>query len=339
MINSYDTSNKLAIDTKSISDIRFKAKHNADQALRDTAQQFEALFLNMLLKSMREALPKNGLFDSQQTQFYTQLMDQQLAQSMSSKGNGIGIADMMVKQLTRINSSPEQLESNISQTEGILSSLNLNNNLLAVPAGHPNDISSQLWSGASALNNSDKTLFEAFNIEFKELDSATQINSSSPQPQNHKSNDFINTLLPHAKLASQSTGIPPHFMLAQAALESGWGKHEIRYADKSPSFNLFGIKAGENWKGNSIEVVTTEYINGVPQKMIEKFRAYNSYAEGFHDYAKLLLNNPRYAEVLNAQDAKTFATGLQRAGYATDPAYADKLIRILNSTALNKETI
>lgn len=339
MINSYDASNKLAIDTKSISDLRLKAKHNSDQALRDTAQQFEALFLNMLLKSMREALPKNGLFDSQQTQFYTQMMDQQLAQSMSSKGKGIGIADMMVKQLTRINGSSPQLESNISKTAEILSSLNVNNKLPFVPAGHPNDVSNQLWPGTSVSNNFDRILSETFNIEFKELDSAARVNNSFPQSQNHKSSEFINTLLPHAKLASQSTGIPPHFMLAQAALESGWGKHEIRHADKSPSFNLFGIKAGENWKGNSIEVVTTEYVNGVPQKMIEKFRTYSSYAEGFHDYAKLLSNNPRYAEVLNTQDAKTFATGLQRAGYATDPAYADKLMRILNSTALNKETI
>ena len=141
----------------------------------------------------------------------------------------------------------------------------------------------------------------------------------------------------HAEAASQATGIPAHFMIAQAALESGWGRHEIRHADNRPSFNLFGIKAGENWKGPVVETVTTEYINGVPQKMVEKFRAYNSYAEGFQDYANLLLNNPRYAAVLKNQDAAAFAQGLQQAGYATDPMYADKLIRIINSSSIRQQ--
>lgn len=146
--------------------------------------------------------------------------------------------------------------------------------------------------------------------------------------------DFIDRLLPHAKVASQEVGIPAQFMLAQAALESGWGKHEIRRADNSPSHNLFGIKAGANWKGDVVEAVTTEFINGAPQKVVEKFRAYSSYAEGFSDYAKLLSDNPRYAKVLNASEPSTFAFGLQRAGYATDPMYAEKLLRIMKSDSL-----
>jgi flagellar protein FlgJ len=134
----------------------------------------------------------------------------------------------------------------------------------------------------------------------------------------------------HAEEASRATGIPAKFMLGQAALESGWGKREIKGRDGSNSHNLFGIKAGANWTGKTVEVATTEYVNGVPQKRMEKFRAYDSYADSFKDYAKLLASNPRYEKVLaSAGDASSFAQGLQRAGYATDPHYARKLTNII----------
>lgn len=337
MIISPDTSSKLAIDAKSIDDLHLMAKQNPDEALQKAAQQFEGLFMHMLLKSMREATPKDGLFDSQQTQFFTQMYDQQLAQHISTKG--IGIADMMVQQLTRANNSIKP-ETSISQTDAILSTINSINNSSLVTDGHPNDKSRQLWPNAQVSSNVTSMPANKFNSPIDELMAAAQMGSTQLNKSFSHSTDFIDKLLPHARAVSQSTGIPPHFMLAQAALESGWGKHEIRHADNSPSYNLFGIKAGANWKGDVVETVTTEYINGVPQKMVEKFRAYSSYAEGFNDYAKLLSDNPRYAKVLESNDAAAFANGLQRAGYATDPMYADKLIRILNSEALqNRELI
>ncbi|PTQ78312.1 flagellar protein FlgJ [Nitrosomonas oligotropha] len=335
MVISPDISSKLAVDAKSVDDLHLMAKKNPDEALQKVAQQFEALFMNMLLKSMREATPKDGIFDSQQTQFFTQMHDQQLAQKISTKG--IGIADMMVQQLSRNNKSIEP-QTSISQTNNILSTINSNQQAPLIEGMHPNDKSGQLWSV-------HRTPFNAV-MSAGKIDSAIegltapiqgdiQKKSAPSQPAN-----FIDKLLPHAKTASESTGIPPNFMLAQAALESGWGKHEIRHADNSPTHNLFGIKAGANWKGDVVEKTTTEYINGVPQKAIEKFRAYSSYAEGFNDYAKLLMDNPRYAKVLNSTDAATFANGLQRAGYATDPMYAEKLMRILNSEKLqNREFI
>ena len=145
--------------------------------------------------------------------------------------------------------------------------------------------------------------------------------------------------MPHANEASQTTGIPARFMLGQAALESGWGKRELRGTDGTPSHNLFGIKAGAGWKGPVVEAVTTEYVNGVARKSVEKFRAYPSYADAFRDYANLLRSNPRYAGVLaqaaQGIDAEGFAHGLQRAGYATDPNYADKLSRIIRGTQLS----
>lgn len=329
MIISPDLSSKLAVDTKSLDDLHRIVKRDPDQALHKAAQQFEALFMNMLLKSMRDATPKDGLFESQQTQFFTEMYDQQLAQQLSKRG--IGIANILVKQLGR-NSDPITSQSTISQTDAILSSLHTINQSSLVKNGHPNDKSEDLWLDAlSSMASkpsaySEKSTNEIFNNPVE----------NDPQLRNppNSSTNFIEILLPHAITAAQSTGIPPHFMLAQAALESGWGKHEIRYADNSPSYNLFGIKAGANWKGDVVETVTTEYINGVPQKSVEKFRAYSSYAEGFHDYARLLMDNPRYAKVLQSTDAVSFANGLQRAGYATDPKYAEKLIRILNSERL-----
>lgn len=283
----------LAVDVQSVDKLRLQAKQSPDKALKEVAQQFEVLFMNMMLKSMREATPKDGMFDSEQTKFYTSMLDMQYAQSLSAKG--IGLADMMVKQLTRSVVTPEELQS-LQDMDASMSTLDTSS---APPSP----------SGASV-----------------------------PLPAS-QTRDFVNTLWPHAQAVSQATGIPAQFMVAQAALESGWGKHEIRRADGSPSFNVFGIKAGRSWSGPVAETVTTEYVNGVAQKSVEKFRAYSSYAEGFRDYANLLLNNPRYAAVLEQQDAAGFARGLQQAGYATDPMYADKLMRILNGNVLRNSLV
>jgi flagellar protein FlgJ len=142
--------------------------------------------------------------------------------------------------------------------------------------------------------------------------------------------DFVGRMLPHALQASQASGVPLQLMLGQAALESGWGKREIRMADGSNSYNLFGIKANADWNGKVAEVMTTEYKNGVPSKQVEKFRAYSSYAEAFKDYAELLSNNPRYANVVQqGGNVAGMAQALQKAGYATDPKYADKLVSVM----------
>jgi len=141
---------------------------------------------------------------------------------------------------------------------------------------------------------------------------------------------FVQRMLPHAQEASARTGIPPQFMMGQAALETGWGKSEIRGADGQNSHNLFGIKAGSGWRGRTVDIVTTEYVNGKPQKQVDTFRAYDSYADSFRDYANLLRANPRYQNVLaQGRDATGFAQGLQQAGYATDPNYAQKLASVI----------
>lgn len=294
-INSADT---LAIDAKGLDSLRQSARQNSPEALKTAAKQFEALFMNMLMKSMREASPQDGMFDSEQSRMYTSMLDQQMSQNLSKRG--LGLADMLVRQL--------------STTMGAQA---------AAPAG-------AAVSKASADQASQYNLLQAPDLAPGAAADGMKANATNHPPQAAHVQAFRERLAGHAEEASRSTGIPAKFMLAQAALETGWGKKEILAADGSASHNLFGIKAGNGWKGRVVEAVTTEYVDGVPQKRVEKFRAYDSYADSFRDYAKLLRSNPRYESVLaNAADVAGFAQGLQRAGYATDPNYAAKLTSII----------
>ncbi|MFZ2525928.1 MAG: flagellar assembly peptidoglycan hydrolase FlgJ [Candidatus Ferrigenium altingense] len=293
MVKPLDTSSKLALDTQSLEQLRAQAKHSPDQALKAAAQQFESVFLNMMLKSMREATPQDGMFESEQTKMFTGMLDQQLAQSMSSRG--VGLADIMVKQL----------------------SLNMGGQMPNVDS---------LSKSSSAVFAPPPPLTVPPATTMSVLPSAYSENAQQ---------DFVNRMLPFARQAGQASGVPPQLMLGQAALESGWGKREIRMADGSNSFNLFGIKANAGWNGKVAEVMTTEYKNGVAYKQVEKFRAYSSYAEAFQDYAGLISNNPRYADVLQqGSDVAGMAQAIQKAGYATDPKYADKLVSIMGKIDL-----
>lgn len=287
MIQSLDTNGTFALDARSLDSLRLQAKQSPEQALKGAAQQFEAVFLHTLLKSMRDATPQDGPMDSEQTRMYTSMLDQQVAQSLSARG--IGLADIMLRQLMRNGATAPGVEP----APGA-----------AAPATVP-----ALKAGEAKAGGA------------------------------HDSQDFLDRMKDHALEASNATGIPARFMLGHAALESGWGKHEIRAADGSPSFNLFGIKAGRSWNGPTVETMTTEYVDGVPHKLVQKFRAYASYADGFRDYAGLLQGNPRYAAVLKQSDSAGFAQGLQQAGYATDPQYADKLARVLNDARLRQSLV
>jgi peptidoglycan hydrolase FlgJ len=369
MMNSLDFTSKLAIDSKSIDDLHLLSNQDSKKALREAAKQFEALFFHMLVKSMRDATIKSGLSDSQQTQFYTEMYDQQLSQTLASKG--VGLADMMVEQLTRTFGEFDQTTPLTKLTEDkpfVPYSRDEPDDRTVPPqtnqVNRPWSINQTPLDANTSDNRTTNTSATVVDKSYKLWPSEQETTEISSHENNapltgnpgnvfiaqqairttsntvpNKTTDFINTLMPHASVASATTGIPAHFMLAQAALESGWGKHEIRRPDNSPSYNLFGIKAGNNWQGETVETITTEYINGVPQKTVEKFRAYNSYEEGFRDYANLLSRNPRYANVVNTQSAAEFAYGLQRAGYATDPQYGNKLMRILNNPALHNHNV
>jgi flagellum-specific peptidoglycan hydrolase FlgJ len=152
--------------------------------------------------------------------------------------------------------------------------------------------------------------------------------------------DFLVRHAAAANKTQQASGIPAQYMLAQAALETGWGRREIKAADGRNSFNLFGIRAGANWRGPSVEVMTTEYVNGVPERMVGRFRAYSSYEESFADYARLISQSPRYAQVMqNTGDPMAFASSLQRAGYATGPRYASVLASMIESTGRLRDSV
>ena len=301
-MSTMDISNQFSLDVNGLTDLKRQVRENSPQALKAAAQQFEALFLQIVLKSMREATPHDGIFDSDQSRMYESLLDQQLAQVLSSKGSGTGLAAMIEKQLARTNADPQSLGD-----------LPFTPPARAYPLpGAPMPMSLPLPQGALGAGSSVPA-------------------NESPPP---AASEFVNRVWQHAYEASRATGIPAHFMVAQAALETGWGKSEPRFADGRPSYNLFGIKAGKSWNGPAVEASTTEYSDGMAQKQVERFRAYGSYAEAFRDYANLLVSNPRYANVVGSRDPAVFARGLQQAGYATDPMYAAKLERIIGGNTL-----
>jgi flagellar protein FlgJ len=306
-----DLSANLAIDSKGLGDLRRSAQANSPEALKTAAQQFEAMFVNMMMKSMREASPGEGMLDNQQTKMFTTMLDQQTSQNIAKKG--VGLADVLIRQLSKA-----------SGVQGPEAALN---------------------SGMEAANAAQddstgftRSLLDAARLQ-RSIDAAGGNGAVTGAPAAPSTarlphvRAFQDKLAGHAEEASRATGIPAKFMLGQAALESGWGRREIKGRDGSSSHNLFGIKAGSDWKGKVVEAVTTEYVNGKAQRRVEKFRAYDSYADSFKDYAKLITNNPRYEKVLaSGGDATSFARGLQKAGYATDPNYATKLASIIKKT-------
>lgn len=331
MINTPDLTSQLAIDSQNIEKLRHHARQNPEEGLHQAAKQFEALFINMMLKSMREASPEKGLFDNEQSKFYTQMLDQQLAQNFADKG--IGLADLIVQQLTQSIEADAKPETAIGEANAMLGALANQQTapIVNLTPGQPRDLPAQLWANqhhASARPNySGMTPTQPG----EPLVAIRPERMAVMEPLLRQPREFVAELLPHARKVAQETGIPERFMIAQAALETGWGKHQIRDRNNAPSFNLFGIKAGSSWRGRVVEAMTTEYINGQPQKLREKFRAYASFEEAFRDYANLLQNHSRYAPVVKSRSATAFAWGLQQAGYATDPHYAKKLINIINS--------
>lgn len=293
MLNDLSAGN--AVTPGELDKLKRAAHENSPDATKAAATQFEAVLLGMVLKSMREATPQNGPFDSEQSRMMTSMLDQQLSQSLASRG--IGLAKVLERQL----SPKAQISTSAS-----------------APAA------------PSASATTTPTTPQAKSTS---LSANTAENTAAIAPKSSLNrHNFSAKLKSFAETASAATGIPARFMLAQAALESGWGKRSIKLADGSDSHNLFGIKAGSHWKGKVAEVFTTEYVDGLPKKILQKFRAYDSPAEAFADYAAVLKRSPRYSGVIaSASDAAGFAQGMQKAGYATDPQYANKLMRMMAS--------
>lgn len=299
---------RLSLDVQGVDALRRTVRSSPQEGMKQASKQFEVMFMQMVLKSMREATPSDSMFGSQQEKMYTSMLDQQLAQNLS--GRGLGLAEAMFAQLNRtaVGADVQAAALPVDKQPGM--------------SGAAVSRASQPVASAAVPAN------RAPDLSLYETTTAQATLSRSALPQAHVE-QFVSRMLPAAQRASEATGVPAQLILAQAALESGWGRREIRGEDGQTSYNVFGIKADRSWKGPVVETMTTEYVNGVAQKGRASFRVYGSYDEAFSDYARFLATNPRYANVLSTQDPAEAAHGLQRAGYATDPQYGGKLVRIM----------
>jgi len=253
--------------------LKRNVKANDPKAIRAVAQQFESLFTTMMLKSMRAAKLGEGLGDSQQSDLYQDMYDQQVALKIS-QGKGIGLADMLVQQLTRAGAA--------KAAAGAISG--------------PSAATAPAAAAAPAVTDAQKI-------------------------------GFVQQLTPLATQAGAQLGVSADTLIAQAALETGWGRSMPTDSNGRSSANLFGVKAGESWRGASVQATTTEYDQGIPSSTPAAFRSYDDTAQSVGDYVSLLQTSPRYAGALGTgSDVHAFASGLQRGGYATDPDYVNKLV-------------
>jgi flagellar protein FlgJ len=270
-----------------------EAGKNTPEAIKETAKQFESLFMRELMKSMREATTKSGMLDNPGSDLGTDLLDQQFAVQMS--GQPGGLSDLIAQQLSRQMGIAEQ----------------------GAAAAHTKPAATPLSDLRKA------TSLAAYGAQAAATAATATVSQSN----------FVQRHTEAAIKVEKSSGIPASYMVGQAGHETGWGKHEIKMKGGANSYNLFGIKAGAGWTGKVAEVSTTEYVNGVAHKTVAKFRAYDSYEASFRDYARLITQSPRYAQASQqTESAHAFATSLKKAGYATDPDYAAKLSRAINTT-------
>ncbi|MGB0204121.1 MAG: flagellar assembly peptidoglycan hydrolase FlgJ [Neptuniibacter sp.] len=325
---------QLYTDLAELQKLKSKAKTNSDEGLKLAAQQFEQLFLNMLLRSMREAnaaFGEDNFMNSSQTKFYQSMYDNQISMEMAN-AKGIGLTDVLVRQLggqadaKTPNPELQNLESRrlnqaMDQAAAIAASA-----LLAKAEGEENP------PGVTLTDEQKTTVKEVFEQQLKAAVNAQE----SDLPERFETpEEFVEKLMPLAEKVASELGVDPRVLLAQSALETGWGKFMVRDADVSNSNNLFNIKADSRWGGNSARVFTLEYRNGVAQREQAQFRSYESYEDSFRDYVDFLKNSPRYTLALeNANDPYAYVQQLQEAGYATDPEYAEKIKRIFEGDLL-----
>ena len=319
-------------DLQELSKLKALASQDSEAALQEVAQQFEQVFMNMMLKSMREAneaFAEDDPLYSSEVQFYQGMLDQQLSLDLSNAG-GLGLADIIVKQLSR--------SAGTSLTEAG-----------AEAALDSRDFSMQLVDmSARRVANHSLNAVEAISEQLTRQQIETNSTSESAVPDSSASEqagtraesfaspaEFVTTLLPLAETAARSLGVDPRVLVAQAALETGWGRSVIRDSAGNSSHNLFNIKANSRWQGETVGVQTLEYRDGLPQLEYAQFRAYASLEEGMADYVQLIRNNPRYQQAREqAGDPVAYLQALQQAGYATDPEYASKIERILGGNTL-----
>jgi len=335
--------------------LRAQARQNDAGAVRKVAQQFEALFTQQLLKGMRSTSLASDVMGGGQTEFYQDIFDQQMAVHMSS-GKGMGLADMLVRQL-RGKQAPDPASASTdgsSAAAGAHKALPLRSSAgpMALPASKTAASATAAYPAATAGGDPGadaslstqhlRAVMQGWLRASQSVGGAGAVDGTaapgtdtgtSPLAADASADNspqaFAAAILPHAQRAARELGVPVQMLMAQAALETGWGQHSVQQASGKPGFNFFGIKADSSWQGASVQSMTSEYRQGSSSNETAQFRAYDSPSAAFDDYVKLLKNNPRYADaVRSGGDAVGFAVGLQNAGYATDPAYAQKLLKV-----------
>lgn len=311
-------SNQFALDVQSLSRLKHTASNSPEKGLSQAADQFEAVFLQMMLKSMRDAIPQSDLLSSNETDTYTSMLDKQWAQKLSGD---IGLSDMLVEQL--------QGRGIVGRDDDVTRS-----DLIAgIPRGTPRVLSDPVVpkddaatpaSDASSARSAMPDVEENRETRSSVAEADTGDTRAAPHVE-----EFLSRLREPAEAAAEDSGVPASLILAQAALETGWGEREIPTRDGGNSHNLFGIKASDGWEGDATSIMTTEYVDGRARQQSDDFRVYDSFEAAFKDYAQLIGNNPRYAGVVTASTPENAARALQSGGYATDPNYADKVIDVM----------
>ncbi|PKG38627.1 flagellar assembly peptidoglycan hydrolase FlgJ [Psychromonas sp. Urea-02u-13] len=313
MANNVVTQPSNYFDLQGLDQLRQKAQGNSKESIREVANQFESMFASMLIKSMRqanEAFETDSPFNNKDTKFYTDMQDKQLALDISRHGS-LGLADALVRQLDPMS---------ISRPQGVPEDKLLMPNS---DKGKMMDINKTL--PPVDLNKPDQT-----QPSVMVFDKTKQSTNDAKPFTDQKS--FIETLMPYAKKVAKTLGISPAALVAQSALETGWGKKIINGSDNQSSFNLFNIKAHKDWQGDKVAKDSLEVEDGIGIKRRSDFRAYQDYAQSFTDYGKFITTNQRYKEALDqGTDAGRYVEELQKAGYATDPQYADKIKQIMNN--------
>ncbi|MFO1435232.1 MAG: flagellar assembly peptidoglycan hydrolase FlgJ [Gammaproteobacteria bacterium] len=300
-------------DFGALAGLRAQARENSPEAAKAVAKQFEALFVQTMLQSMRQASLATGAFDSSQTEQFQDLFDKQISMDIADRGD-LGFAKTLLQQI-----APKQ------EADSRLSALDkFEPRWWQGTHGEPLETVRQLdlaeKISAAVSNKSDGD----------DVDSSADVEAAQRSLSSRE--EFVRALTPHAEAAAKKLGVDPDILLAQAALETGWGKHMIRGHGGDNSYNLFGIKAGSTWTGDTMKVSTLEYKDGVAKREKAPFRAYDSYAHSFNDYVDFLQSRPRYSNALQkAADPAAYIHGLQKAGYATDPNYANKVLNIMNN--------
>lgn len=328
-------------DFNSLAKLKQSAREQSPAAIKEVAKQFESLFLSMMMKSMREAKLADGILDSQQSQFYRDMYDQQMAMQLAGKP-GIGFADLIAKQLSPKAAEEDEKDPKLATNEV------LNRAAGTGSASQPDQHQTIAGNGASdgeplessGLNSLERSLAmlersqNAMAGQWQNLENELQAAAGAGGGSETLSSkeEFVSQLRPHALEAARALGVDPNLLLAQAALETGWGQAVIKNGHGENSFNLFNIKADKSWQGKQAKALTLEFDGTSARKEMAGFRAYGSYKQSFDDYVNFIKNNPRYSEALKkAGNAGQYIRELQQAGYATDPRYAEKVMSIYHN--------